>query len=89
MLVLTGCVVPMETRAPLDLPDPEPLSLRPVKWVVVPVEEKEGEVRVLFGLNEGGYKNLSLNMEDIISYMVLQDQMLKEYRKYYEPIEQW
>jgi hypothetical protein len=88
-ILLSGCTEMFEAnRAPLDLPNPEPLALRPVKWSVVPLEEKDGTVVVLFALNEKGYKSLSLNIQDILTYMTLQKQILEEYRQYYEPDEQ-
>jgi hypothetical protein len=55
-----------------------------VKWVVVPVEDESGKVIVFFALTEAGYKNLSLNMTDILHYMAMQRQTLEEYRQYYE-----
>jgi hypothetical protein len=74
-----------EARAPLDLPDPEPLTLRKVKWSVVKAGEKDGQAVVYFALTETGYKNLSLNVQDILTYLTLQRQILEEYREYYEP----
>lgn len=85
---LTGCVTSIQPREPLNLPDPEPLTLRPVKWVVVPVEEADGKIRVVFALTEAGYKSLSLNMTDILHYLALQSQILEEYRQYYEASEE-
>lgn len=84
IIPLTGCVTAPPARAPLNLPQPAPLSLRPVKWIVHPVEQKDGKIVVMFSLTDAGYKNLSLNVQDIIQYLTVQRLILDEYRQYYE-----
>lgn len=85
LVLMSACTEVVQPRAPLSLPDPEPLTLRPVRWTVLPMTDKDGESIVLFSLSESGYKNLSLNIQDILTYMQLQRRILEEYRKYYEP----
>jgi hypothetical protein len=85
LVFLSACTEIVQPRAPLNLADPEPLSLKPVKWSVVPVEDKNGNTVVLFSLTETGYKNMSLNVQDILNYLILQKRILEEYREYYEP----
>ena len=80
-------------RAPLNLPNPEPLSLVDVEWIVVTkdnvdeVMEKvkaEGGDYALFAVTDEGYKKLSLNFADIRNKLHEQNQIILSYKEYYE-----
>lgn len=106
VFLLTGCsifsepVKQIETvkteveRPKLNLPNPQPLDLRDVEWVIVTREnaeevfaelEKKGEPIAIFGLTAKGYEALSLNIADIKVYLGTQKELLVQYRDYYEP----
>lgn len=106
VILLSGCsifrepvkqieTVKVEVEKPrLSLPNPQPLDLRDVEWVVVTREnaeqvfaelEKKGEPIAIFGLTTQGYEALSLNIADIKTYLGTQKEILLQYREYYEP----
>tara|TARA_B100001778_G_C18058007_1_gene392869 strand:- start:54 stop:440 length:387 start_codon:yes stop_codon:yes gene_type:complete len=80
-------------REPLNIPNPEPLSLVDVEWIVVTkdnvdeVMEKvkaEGGDYALFAVTDEGYKKLSLNFADIRNKLHEQNQIILSYKEYYE-----
>ena len=80
-------------REPLNLPNPEPLSLVDVEWIVVTkdnvdeVMEKvkaEGGDYALFAVTDEGYKKLSVNFADIRNKLYEQNQIILSYKEYYE-----
>ena len=80
-------------REPLNIPNPEPLSLVDVEWIVVTkdnvdeVMEKvkaEGGDYALFAVTDEGYKKLSLNFADIRNKLYEQQQIILSYKEYYE-----
>ena len=80
-------------REPLNLPNPEPLSLVDVEWIVVTkdnVDEVMEEVKAeggdyaLFAVTDEGYKKLSLNFADIRNKLYEQQQIILSYKEYYE-----
>ena len=80
-------------RPSLDLTNPEPLQMRDVKIIIITPEnakkvfgelEKQGLSPVLFGLTGPGYTNLSLNIDDIKNYIILQRKIIILYKEYYE-----
>ena len=80
-------------REPLNLPNPEPLSLVDVEWIVVTkdnvdeVMEKvktEGGDYALFAVTDEGYKKLSVNFADIRNKLYEQQQIILSYKEYYE-----
>ena len=80
-------------REPLNLPNPEPLSLVDVEWIVVTkdnvdeVMEKvkaEGGDYALFAVTDEGYKKLSTNFADIRNKLYEQNQIILSYKEYYE-----
>jgi len=105
-ILLSGCsifgtpvkqieTVKVEVEKPrLNLPNPQPLDLRDVKWVIVTREnaeevfaelEKKGQPIAIFGLTAEGYEALSLNIADIKTYIGTQKEIMIQYRDYYEP----
>ena len=80
-------------REPLALPNPKPLELVDVEWIVVTkdnvdeVMEKvkaEGGDYALFAVTDEGYKKLSLNFADIRNKLHEQNQIILSYKEYYE-----
>ena len=80
-------------REPLNLPNPKPLELVDVEWIVVTkdnvdeVMEKvkaEGGDYALFAVTDEGYKKLSLNFADIRNKLYEQNQIILSYKEYYE-----
>ena len=67
--------VKTEVKKPsLNLPNPDPLVMKEVKWVVITRDnaeqifaelESKGEPIAMFGMTTDGYENLTLNMQDI------------------------
>ena len=109
-LLLSGCtsfgffdtndVEPIEIktqaveRTRLNLPDPQPLKMRPMEWVVVTpdnIEEVWTQLKesntdlVLFGLTDEGYESLAINMSAIRNKMNEQRIIILKYKDYYEP----
>tara|TARA_R100000657_G_C4565906_1_gene33282 strand:- start:170 stop:547 length:378 start_codon:yes stop_codon:yes gene_type:complete len=80
-------------REPLNLPNPKPLDLIDVEWIVVTkdnideVMEKvkaEGGDYALFAVTDEGYKKLSTNFADIRNKLYEQNQIILSYKEYYE-----
>lgn len=98
ILTLSGCnttpdVKVTDTKPALNIPNPEPLFLKPVDWKIVTEEtvEKTFETLynnkidpVIFGLTDIGYENLSYNMAEIKAYILKQRQIIQSYKDYYE-----
>jgi hypothetical protein len=109
VISLSGCSVlnwksvkPVEVqtkaveRTRLNLSDPSPLKLDPVKWVLITPENadkvwedlKERKVDlVLFALTDEGYEQLAVTMLEIRHYIEQQKAIIIRYREYYEPQE--
>lgn len=84
-------------RQPLNLEKPAPASLSDIKWIIITSENaeevfaklKEGNTDpVIFGLTDEDYELLSKNFAQIRAYMLKQNQIIDEYKKYYEPSKQ-
>ena len=80
-------------KLPLSLPNPQPLELQEVEWIIVTennIEEvwqllkdkKEGVA--LFALRHGDYARLALNIKDIRAQLGEYVVILKQYKEYYE-----
>ena len=83
--------VPVE-RPELVLPEADPLNLRDVNWVIITQDNYQavfeeltssGENAVLIGLTDTGYENLSLNLNDLRTYIQQQNAIIIAYRNYY------
>lgn len=91
LLFLTACSTgtSYNGRAPLNLPNPPPLNLKPVHWNVLPRSDQGTSPdiikhTIIFGLSETGYKSLAENVQNIINFIGQQGKVLDSYRKYYE-----
>jgi len=84
-------------RTPLNLADPLPPKMAGMKWVVITEANQQAvfadlrknrQDAALFGLTDGGYESLSLNLAHIRKYIFKLRATLGHYREYYEPIKQ-
>ena len=103
ILLLTGCSIGgekkikifsmEEPRAKLNLPDPMPLTLEDIRWIIITSANAEevfakleaaGIDPVLFGLTDKDYELLSKNFAQIRQKLQETNNLLEEYKKYYE-----
>ena len=80
-------------RIPLNLAEPNPLKLGKVDWVVINKDNYEEVFKklqegnkdiVLFGLTDDGYEQLAINFAQVRKYIMLNRNVLMQYKKYYE-----
>lgn len=98
-VLLSGCSLMSEKEClPIDKPnlklkDPPALNLNTVKFKVLHKENAEeyfnsvssdSSKSTVFALTETDYKNLSINIEKIKSYIKTQKKIIQLYRNYYE-----
>ena len=107
ILLLTGCGIGgekriklftvEEPRQKLNLPDPMPLTLEDIRWIVITSKnaeevfkklEEAGIDPVLFGLTDKDYELLSKNFAQIRQKLQETNILLEEYKKYYEGTEE-
>jgi len=103
IVLLTGCSIGgekkikifsvEEPRQKLNLPDPMPLTLEDIRWIIITSENAEevfakleaaGIDPVLFGLTDKDYELLSKNFAQIRQKLQETNSLLEEYKKYYE-----
>ena len=86
-----------EPRAKLNLPKPESLDLEKVRWIIITSEnaqevfaklEAEGIDPVLFGLTDKDYEMIARNFAQIRQKLQETNNLLEEYKKYYEGTEE-
>lgn len=79
-------------RPPLVLPDADTFAARGVEWIVITPENADAKFKelqdsgkevVVFALTEDGWKNLSLNMADLLKLVQQQKAIIAAYEKYY------
>jgi hypothetical protein len=81
-------------KTPLAIPDPEPLKLKPIEWVLVTpgnqeevfkkLEEK-GADPVIFALTADGYQQLAVTIAELRNLINTQRNIIIKYKEYYEP----
>lgn len=80
-------------RTPLNLESPPPVKLEKVEWFVITEEnykqvfdelKKQGKDVVLFGLTDDGYETLAINFAQVRKYIILNKNIVKKYKDYYE-----
>ena len=81
-------------KTPLDIPNPDPLKLKPVEWAVMTpanqeeifkkIEEK-GVDPVVFGLTPDGYQALAVTIAELRNMINTQRNIIIKYKEYYEP----
>jgi hypothetical protein len=107
-LALSGCagfsfgssVKPIEImskpieRTPLALPQPSPLRLNKIEWIVITPQnadavfarlEANRQTPVLFAVTDQGYMNLAMTMAELRNFINTQRQIIIQYKSYYEP----
>lgn len=79
-------------RPPLVLPDADTFAARGVEWIIITPENADtkfkelqdsGKEVVVFALTEDGWKNLSLNMADLLKLVQQQNAIIAAYERYY------
>ena len=102
-LLLSGCSIGgekkikifsvEEPRQKLNLPDPMPLTLEDIRWIIITSENAEevfakleaaGIDPVLFGITDKDYQLLAKNFAQIRQKLQETNNLLEEYKKYYE-----
>ena len=82
------------SKTPLNLPNPDPLKLQNVEWIVITKDnaneiferiKSAGGEYALFAVEDTGYEKLQINFTDIRNKLAEQRQLLLAYREYYEP----
>ena len=85
-----------EPRAKLNLPNPEALDLEKVRWIIITSEnanevfaklEAEGIDPVLFGLTDKDFEMIAKNFAQIRQKLQETNNLLEEYKRYYEETE--
>lgn len=73
---------------------PDPLSVKPVNWIVITQDNQEAVFSklkeknadpVLFGLSDDGYQQLSITVAEMRNMLVQYRQIIVKYQEYYEP----
>ena len=80
-------------KLPLSLPNPAPLEMQEVEWMIVTEENIEeawalltskNEGVALFALRHGDYERLALNIKEIRALLGEYIVILSKYKEYYE-----
>lgn len=80
------------TKPELVLPSADTIVGRPVQWILITPDnyaqvfadlKNSGQDVVLFGLSAKGYENLSLNANDLRTYIQQQNAIILAYKNYY------
>ena len=81
-------------RVPLNLENPATPKMDELKFIIIHSNNAEevfakmkeqGKDPVLFGLSDGDYETLSKNFAQIRAYIIQQQEIIQQYRDYYEP----
>jgi hypothetical protein len=81
-------------KTPLDIPNPDPLRLKPVEWVVMtPANQEEvfarleagGNDPVVFALTADGYQALAVTIAELRNLINTKRNIIIKYKEYYEP----
>jgi len=81
-------------RTPLNLAAPAAILAKPVNFVIITPENTDkvfSDLKsnkyslVLFGLTDDSYENLSVNVAELLNYIIEEQNIIKAYKEYYEP----
>lgn len=82
-------------KTPLNLDKPAPVEMSKVNWILI-TEDNYADVfaelkdknadGVLFGLTDDNYETLSKNFAQIRAYIIKQNEIIKQYKNYYENV---
>ena len=84
-------------RQELNLEKPTPLQLEQLRWIIITSEnanevfaklEEQGIDPVLFGLTDKDFELLAKNFARIRNQLKITNDLLEQYKKYYEPSEE-
>ena len=84
-------------RQELNLEKPTPLQLEQLRWIIITSEnanevfaklEEQGIDPVLFGLTDKDFELLSKNFARIRNQLKITNDLLEQYKEYYEPSEE-
>lgn len=78
LLCLCGCNT-QYNRVPLELPDPEPITMLDYSISVYTIDNN-----AKICVSGEGYENMSKNMMELKRYIIQQKEIIKSYKKYYE-----
>lgn len=90
---ITAYTAPVQ-RSQLNLPDPQPLKLLPFSFFTVTPDNssevfnilrRTGKEQTIIGVTTDDYEHLSKNMKMIENFYILQKDIIKQMRDYYEP----
>jgi hypothetical protein len=81
------------SKTPLNLPNPDPLKLQDVEWIIITKDnameifdklKAAGGEYALFAVEDTGYEKIQVNYTDIRNKLAEQKQLLLAYKEYYE-----
>jgi len=81
------------SKIPLNLPNPDPLQLQDVEWIIITKDnameifeklKAAGGEYALFAVEDTGYEKIQVNYTDIRNKLAEQKQLLLAYKEYYE-----
>ena len=81
------------SKTPLNLPNPDPLKLQDVEWIIITKDNAMGIFEklkaaggeyALFAVEDTGYEKIQVNYTDIRNKLAEQKQLLLAYKEYYE-----
>ena len=81
------------SKTPLNIPNPDPLSMRDVEWIIVTKDnamelfeqlKADGGEYSVFALTDTGYESLQMNFAEIRNHLAEQRQIIVSYKEYYE-----
>ena len=81
------------SKTPLNLPNPYPLKLQDVEWIIITKDnameifeklKAAGGEYALFAVEDTGYEKIQVNYTDIRNKLAEQKQLLLAYKEYYE-----
>ena len=81
------------SKTPLNLPNPDPLQLQDVEWIIITKDnameifdklKAAGGEYALFAVEDTGYEKIQVNYTDIRNKLAEQKQLLLAYKEYHE-----
>ena len=81
-------------RTRLDIPFPNPVTVKPIEWIIITPDNAEqvwAKLKdsnadiVLLGLTDNGYEQLAVTIAELRNMIAAQRQIIIKYKEYYEP----
>ena len=82
-------------KTPLNIPLPDPIKVKNIKWIIVTKDNAEevfkqlestGTDPAVFGLSDDGYQQLSITVGEMRNLISQYREILVKYKEYYEPV---